>query len=45
MERDECLEDAEKVKDGKELVVAQQPWREFGCEQIPKQFPCHKGGE
>lgn len=46
MERDEeCREDGENVKDERELVIAQLPWREFGCEQVPKQFPCHKGGE
>lgn len=45
-ERDEeCPEDEENVNDGSELVVAQLPWREFGCEQVPKQLPCHKGGE
>ncbi|KAI4540966.1 hypothetical protein MG293_008108 [Ovis ammon polii] len=42
-ERDEeCPEDEENVNDGSELVVAQLPWREFGCEQVPKQLPCHK---
>lgn len=45
-ERDEeCPEDEENVNDGSELVVAQLPWREFGCEQVPKQLPCHTGGE
>lgn len=39
-ERDEeCPEDEENVNDGSELVVAQLPWREFGCEQVPKQLP------
>jgi len=40
-----CPEDEENVNDGSELVVAQLPWREFGCEQVLKQFPCHKSGE
>ena len=33
---EECPEDEENVNDGSELVVAQLPWREFGCEQVPK---------
>ena len=40
-----CPEDEENVNDGSKLVVAHLPWREFGCEQVLKQFPCHKGGE